>query len=136
MKCQRNLVQSKIDITPEKDDMDLMNLPEREFKIKIINMLMEVRKDIQELRNEFRSEIQSLKSTMESIKGRLDIGEETTNEIETREEEYKEAEAQREKRISNNERILRELCDQYKWNNICMIGVAQKKREKRVRKSL
>ena len=59
MKSQRNLVQSKINITPEKDlnDMDLKTLPEREFKIKIINMLMEVQKDIQELRNEFRSEI-------------------------------------------------------------------------------
>ena len=47
MKRQRNLVQSKINITPEKDlnDMDFMILPEREFKIKIINMLMEVWKD-------------------------------------------------------------------------------------------
>ena len=35
--------------------MELMTLPEREFKIKIINMLMEVQKDIQELRNEFQS---------------------------------------------------------------------------------
>ena len=55
MKHQRNLVQSKININPEKDDMDLTTIPEREFKIKIINMLMEVRKDIQELRNEFRA---------------------------------------------------------------------------------
>ena len=39
------------------NDMDLVTLPETEFKIKIINILMEVRKDIQELRNEFRSEI-------------------------------------------------------------------------------
>ena len=33
--------------TPEKDsnDIDLMNLPEREFKIKIISMLMEVWND-------------------------------------------------------------------------------------------
>ena len=31
--------------------MDLVTLPEREFKIKIINILMEVWKDIQELRN-------------------------------------------------------------------------------------
>ena len=57
MKHQRNLVQSKItNTTPEKDlnDMDLMTLPEREFKIKII-ILMEVQKDIQELRNELRS---------------------------------------------------------------------------------
>ena len=35
--------------------------------------------------------------------------EETINEIEIREEEYEEVEAQREKRISKNERILREL---------------------------
>ena len=78
--------------------MDLMTLPEREFKIKIINMLMEVWKDIKEHRNEFWSEIQPLKSTMEGIKSRLDMVEEMINEIETREEEYKEAEAQREKR--------------------------------------
>ena len=99
MKWQRNLVQSKIvNTTPEKylNDMELMTLPEREFKIKIINILMEVWKDIQELRNEFRSEIQSLKNTMEGIKSRMDMMGEKINEIETREEEYKEAEAQRE----------------------------------------
>ena len=48
---------------------------------------------------------------MEGFKSRLDVVEETVNGIETREEEYKEAEAQREKRISKNERILRQLCD-------------------------
>ena len=113
MKCQMNLVQSKIHITPKKDlnDMDLVTLPEREFKIQIINIQMEVQKDIQELRNQFRSEIQSLKNTMEGIKRRWDTVEETINEIETTEEEYKEAEAQREKWISRNERIVRELCD-------------------------
>ena len=57
--------------------------------------------------------------------------EETINEIETREEEYKEAEAQREKRISKNERILRELCDQSKRNNIHIIGIPEEEeREK------
>ena len=68
MKHQRNLVQSKIINTTSKqnlNDMDLVTHPEREFKIKSINILMEVRKDSQELRNEFRSEIQSLKGTME-----------------------------------------------------------------------
>ena len=56
MKHQRNLVQSKINITPEKDlnDMDLMTLAERRFRIKIINMLIDVQKDIQELRSEFQ----------------------------------------------------------------------------------
>ena len=107
-----------------------MTLPEREFKIKIINMLMEVRKDIQELRNEFQSEIQLLKSTMEGNKSRLDTVEEMINEIETREEEYKEVEAQREERISKNERILREMCDQSKRNNICIIGLPEEQEER------
>ena len=77
--------------------MDLMTLPERKLKIKIINMLMEVEKNIQELRNEFWSEIQSLKHTMDRFKSRLNVVEETVNGTEIREEEYKEAEAQREK---------------------------------------
>ena len=69
-------------------------------------MFMEVQKNIQELRNEFRSEIQSLwktvsemKHTMEGFKSRLDVVEEMVNGIEIREEEYKEAEAQRETKI-------------------------------------
>ena len=94
MKCQRNLVQSKIS-TPEKglSETDLINLPEEDFKIKIINMLLEVQKNIQELRNKFRTEIQSLKSTMVKFKSRLDKVEKMINEIEIREEKYKEAEA-------------------------------------------
>ena len=66
-----------------------------------------------------------MKSTVEGIKSSLETVEEKINEIETREEEYKEAEAQREKRISKNERILRELCEQSKWNNICIIGIPE-----------
>ena len=141
MKCQENMVQTKMSQTPEKgpNEMELTNLPEREFKIKIINMLMEVQKNIEELRNEFKLEIQSLrisisemKHTMEGFKSRLDVVEETINGIEIREEEYKEAEAQREKRISKNERILRELCDQSKRNNIHIIGVPEEEeREKK-----
>ena len=139
MKHQRSPVQRKIiNTTPEKylNDMSQLHvtLPEREFKIKIVNILMEVQKDIQELRNEFRSEIQLLKSTMEGIKSRLDMVK-TINEIEMREDEYKEAEAQREKRISKNERILRELCDQFKRNNIRIIGIPEEER-KRDRKCL
>ena len=112
MKHQRNLVQTKIPQTPEKgpSETELINIPERDFKIKIINMLMEVQKNIQEPRNKFKMEIQSLrksisemKHTMEIFKSRL--VEEMVNVKEIREEEYKEAEAQREKRISKNERI-------------------------------
>ena len=114
-----------------------MNLPERDFKIKIINMLMEVQKNIQELREEFWLEIQSLwntvldmKHTMQSFKSRLDMVEEMINELEIRGEEYKQAEAQKEKRISKSKRILRELCDQSKRNTICIIGVPEEEERK------
>ena len=59
-----------------------------------------------------------MKYTMEEFKSRLDVVEETVNGIEIRENEYKEADAQREKRISKNEIISRELCNQFKRNNI------------------
>ena len=52
------------------------------------------------------------------------------NGIKIREEACKEAEAQREKRISKNERILRELCDQSKQNNIHIIGVPEEEEER------
>ena len=68
---------------------------------------------------------------MEGIKSRLDMVEETINEIETREEEYKEAEVQREKRISKIERILRELCDQSKRNNIRLTGIQEEEEERK-----
>ena len=42
MKKQKNLIQTKIrESTPEKE-IDLPNLPEKEFKIKVITMLTEL----------------------------------------------------------------------------------------------
>ena len=65
MKHQRNRVQTKISETLKKEtnETEHTNLPEREFKIKIINMLMEVQKNIQELRGKFRMETQSLRNS-------------------------------------------------------------------------
>ena len=64
------MVQTKISQTPEKgsNETKLTNLSEREFKIKIINMLMEVQKNIEELRNDFKSEIQSLRNSIFEMK--------------------------------------------------------------------
>ena len=101
--------------------IDITKLPEKEFKIKVISMLMEEQKNIQELRDEFMRETDTLKNTvaemkqtMEGFKSRLDEVEETVNGIEIREQEYREAEAEKEKSISRNERLLRKLCEQSK----------------------
>ena len=61
---------------------------------------------------------------------------ETVNGIEIREQEYREAEEERDKRISRNERILRELCDQYKQNNIHITGVLEEEEREKGIKSI
>ena len=112
MKRKKNLVQSKITQTmPERGPgkIDITNLPEKEFKIKVITMLMDLQRKMQELRDEFQREITKMKQSIEGLKSRLDEVQETVNGIEIREQEYREVEAERDKRISRNERILREL---------------------------
>ena len=55
----------------------------------------------------------------------------TVNGIEIRQQEYREAEAERDIKISRNKRILRELCDQTKQNNIHIKGVPEEEEEER-----
>ena len=88
MKRQKNLVLSKILQTPERGlgETEITNLPEKEFKIKVISMLMEPRRNIQDPRDEFRREITEMKQTMEGFKSRLDEVKETVNGIEIREQ--------------------------------------------------
>ena len=73
---------------PERElsETEISNILDKDFKIKTINTLIEVQKSIQELRNKFKSEIQSLrnsiserKHTMEGFKSRLDVVEEMVN---------------------------------------------------------
>ena len=58
-------------------------------------------------------------------------GEETINEMEVRQEEHWEAEEQKEKKISRNERMITELCDNSKWNNIHKIWVPEREERER-----
>ena len=60
----------------------------------------------------------------------MDEMQEAINGLETRERECIEPDTERDKSISRNVRILRELCDQSKWNNILIIGVPEEE-EKR-----
>ena len=88
-------------------------------------MLMDFQRNTQELRRENTEIKQS-----EGLQSRMDEMQETINGLENREQECRETDAERDKRISKNERILRELCDQFKWKNIHIIGVPEEEREK------
>ena len=118
MKRQKHLVQSKI-VTPEKGsaEADLTSLPEKQFKIKIINMMTELRRNTQELRDEVqremtdvwreitdvRREITEVKQTLEGFISRMDKMQKAIDGIKTREQERIEADTERDKRISRNE---------------------------------
>ena len=56
--------------TPERglSETEITNLSEKEFKTKVISMLMELQKDIQELRDKFSWEIDTLKNTVAEMK--------------------------------------------------------------------
>ena len=98
MKRQKNLGQSKMtQMTPERGpgEIDIANLPDKEFKIKVITMLMDLQRNMQELRDEVWREITEMKQSIEGLKSRLDEVQKTVNEIEIREQEYREAKAER-----------------------------------------
>ncbi|XP_057356237.1 LINE-1 type transposase domain-containing protein 1 isoform X2 [Manis pentadactyla] len=81
----------------------------------------EVRREI----TDARKVITEVKQTLEGFISRMDKMQEAIEGIETREQERIEADIERDKRISRNETILRELCDQSKRNNIHIIGVPE-----------
>ena len=70
-----------------------------------------------------------MKQLIEGLKSRWDEVQEAINGKEIREQEHREADAERDKRISMNETILRELCDQSKQNDIPIIGVPEEERK-------
>ena len=74
-------------------------------------MLMDLQRNMQELRDEVWRETTEMKQSLEGFISRMDKMQKAINGIETREQECIEADAERDKRISRNETILRELCD-------------------------
>ncbi|KAI5948263.1 LINE-1 retrotransposable element ORF1 protein [Manis javanica] len=140
---RQNYRQTKItETTPEKET-DLTSPPEKEFKIKIMNMLTEMQRKMQEQWDEMqrkmqeqwdevrkeitdvRKEITEVKQSLEGFISRMDKMQEAIEGIEAREQERIEADRERDKRISRNETTLREICDQYKRNNIRIIGIPE-----------
>uniref|UniRef100_A0A5G2QLX4 L1 transposable element RRM domain-containing protein n=1 Tax=Sus scrofa TaxID=9823 RepID=A0A5G2QLX4_PIG len=68
---------------------------------------------------------------MQDIRNKLKEAEEQISEVEDRLEEIMDAEHKREKRLKTNEESLRELWDNVKRTNICIIGVPEgEEREK------
>ena len=91
---RQNYRQTKItETTPEKET-DLTSPPDKEFKIKIMNMLTEMQRKMQEQWDEVRreiiddrKEITEVKQTLNGFISRVDKMQEAIDGIETREKE-------------------------------------------------
>uniref|UniRef100_A0A8C9BEN8 L1 transposable element RRM domain-containing protein n=1 Tax=Phocoena sinus TaxID=42100 RepID=A0A8C9BEN8_PHOSS len=152
MKRQRAIYQMKEqDKTPEKqlNEVEIGNLPEKEFRIIIVKVIQDLRKrieakiekmqetfnkDVEEVKNkqtEMNNTIIEMKNTLEGIKSRITEAEEQISDLEDRMVEFTAAEQNKEKGMTRNEDSLRELWDNIKRNNIHIIGVPEgEEREK------
>ena len=137
--------------------MEIGNLPEKEFRIMIVNMIQDLRrtmeakiekmqemfnKDLEELKNkhleelnikqtEMSNTITEMKNTLEGINSRITEAEERRSDLEDRMVEFTAAEQNKEKRMKRNEDNLRDFWDNIRHNNIRIIGVPEgEKREK------
>ena len=75
--------------------------------------------------------ITEMKNTLEGINSRITEAEERISDLEDRMVEFTAVEQNTEKRMKRNEDSLRDLWDNIKCNNICIIGVPEgEEREK------
>ena len=147
------------DKTPEKqlNEVEIGNLPEKEFRIMIVKMIKDLRKrmeakiekmqemfnkDLEELKNknleelknkqtEMNNTITEKKNTLEGINSRITEAEERISDLEDRMVEFTATEQNKEKRMERNEDSLRDFWDNIKCNNIRIIGVPEgEEREK------
>ena len=139
------------DKTTEKqfNEMEIGNLPEKEFRIMIVKMIQDLvkrmeakiekmqemfNKDLEESKNkqtEINNTITEMKTTLEEINSRITEAEERISDLEGRMVEFTAAEQNKEKRMKRNEDSLRDFWDNIKHNNIHIFGVPEgEEREK------
>ena len=128
--------------------MEIGKLPEKEFKIMIVKMIQDLgkrmeakiekmqemfSKGLEELQNkqtEMNNTITEMKNTLEGINRRITEAEERKSDLEDRMVEFTAEEQTKEKRMKRNEDSLRDLWNNIKCNNICIIGSQKEKRER------
>ena len=140
MRRQKNTFQVREqDKTPEKElnETEMSNLPDREFTQRVIRMLTDLGRRMDELReninkemediknnqSEMKNTILEMKNSLEGLKSRVEDTEERVSELDERLEEIIQTEQIKEKRIKKSEDSLRDLWDNIEHTNIRVIGV-------------
>ena len=127
--------------------MEIGNLPEKEFRIMIVNMIHDLRKrmeaKIEKMQEMFTKDVQELKdkqtemnNTPEGINNRITEVEERTSDLKDGMVEITAVAQHIEKRMKRNEDSLRDLWDNIKHTNIHIIGVPGGEERKDLRKYL
>ena len=91
-------------------------------------------KELENIKNnqtELNNTIAEMKNTLEGINSRINEAKECISELEDGLVEITTAEQKKEKRMKRNVDSLRDLWDNIKHTNICIIGAQKEKREKR-----
>ena len=117
-------------IKPEKNnEMKIGNLPEKGFRIMIMNIIQDLGKIMNKMQEMFTNNLEELKNkqtevnnTLEGINSRIEAKEQK-NDLENRMAEITATEQNIAERMKRNEDTLRDLWDNIKTTNICIIGV-------------
>ena len=136
------------DKTPEEklSDVEIGNLPEKEFRVMIVKTiqklgkrmdaqnekLQKVNKELENIKNnltQLKNTITEMKNTPEGISHKINEAEKWISELEGRVVEI--TAVKQKKRMKRNEDSLRDLWENIKDSNICIIGVSEgEEREK------
>ena len=101
------------------------------------NLRETLSKEIQDIKlkqPEMQNTITEIKNSLEAANSRIQKAEERISEVEDRLVEITDAEKKREKGLKTNEESLRELWDNVKCINICIIGVPEGEERRRGQK--
>ena len=116
--------------------MEIGNLPEKEFRIMIVKMIQDLGKTMEKMQEMFTKDLEELKNkqtemnnTLEGIHSRITEAEAWINDLKDRMVAITATEHR--KKNERNEDSLRDLWDNIKHMNICVIGVPEgEEREK------
>ena len=132
--------------TPDQtNEEEIGNLPEKEFRVTTVKMMQNLgnkmkniqetfNKDVEELKSKqtmMNNTINEIKNSLEGLKSRITEAEEWISDLDDKIVEITTAEQNKQKRMKRIEDSLRDLWDNTKCTNICIIGVPKEEEKKK-----
>ncbi|KAK1339928.1 hypothetical protein QTO34_018492 [Cnephaeus nilssonii] len=120
--------------SPRKEisENEACNMTEKEFRVMVMEFIHRMDEKINNLcknQEEMKSDIATIKNTMESFNSRLQEAEDRISELEDQVQKQAQYEQQLEKKIKKQEESLRELRDNMKRSNMRIIGLPEGQEE-------